>query len=64
MVIPVHSIVELVSDFHIDVYGLMVSLFVCAYVGPCPPPGHRRRVVTVPPMAASMMTPSGNSRRW
>ena len=60
MFIFVHSIVELVSAFHIDVCGLMVSLLVCADVGPFPPPGHPRRVVTVPPTAA----PSGNSRRW
>ena len=59
MFIFVHCIVELVSDFHIDVCGLMVSLLVCADVGPCPPPGHRRRVVTVPPTAA----PSGSSRK-
>ena len=59
MFIFVHSIVELVSDFHIDVCGLMVSFVVCADVGPRPPPGHRRRVGTVPPTAA----PSRNSRR-
>ena len=60
MFIFVHSIVDLVSDFHIDVCGLMVSLLVCAGVGPCPPPGHQRQVVTVPPMA----DPFGSSRRW
>ena len=38
MFIFVHSIVELVSDFDIDVCGLMVSLLVCADVGPRPPP--------------------------
>ena len=59
MFIFMHSIVELVSDFHIDVHGLMVSLIVCADVGPLPPPGHRRRVVTVPPAAV----PAGSSRR-
>ena len=59
MFIFVHSIVELVSDFHIDVCGLMVSLLVCADVGPRPPPEHRRWVVTVPPTAA----PSGSSHR-
>ena len=42
MFIFVHSIVELVSDFHIDVCGLMVSLLVCVDVGPHPPPGLRR----------------------
>ena len=60
MFIFMHSIVELVSDFHIDVCGLMLSLLVCADVGPVLPPGHRRRVVTVPPAAA----PSESSRRW
>ena len=40
MFIFVHSIVELVSDFHIDVHGLMVSLLMCADVGPIPPPRH------------------------
>ena len=59
MFIFVHSIVELVSYFHIDVHGLMVSLLVCAHVGPRPPLGHRRRVVTVPPVAA----PSRDSHR-
>ena len=59
MFIFVHSIVDLVSDFHVDVCGVMVSLVVCEDVGPCPPPGHRRWVVTVPPAAA----PSGSSRR-
>ena len=52
MFIFMHSIVELVSDFHIDVCGLMVSFLVCADVGPRFPSGHRRRVVTVPPAAA------------
>ena len=60
----VHSIIELVSDFHIDVCGLMVSLLVCADVGPRLPPGHRRRVVIVPPSATSAVAPSGSSRRW
>ena len=65
MFIIVHnSIVELVSDFHIDVCGLMVSLFAYEDVGPLPPPGHRRRVVTVPLVTASTVAPSGNSRRW
>ena len=59
MFIFVHSIVELVNDFHIDVCGLMVSLLVCADVGPRLPPGHRRRVVTIRPAAA----PSGSSHR-
>ena len=59
MFIFVHSIVELVSDFHVDVCGLMVSLLVCANVGPRPPPGHRRQVLTVPPAVA----PSRSSRR-
>ena len=63
MFIFVHSIVELVSDFHIDVCGLMVSLFVCADVGPRPPPGHRRWVVTVPPTVAATAAPSGSSCR-
>ena len=64
MFIFVHSIVEHVSDFHIDVCGLMVSLLVCADVGPRPPAGHRRWVVTVPPTMAFVATPSGNSCRW
>ena len=59
MFIFMHSIVELVSDFHINVCGFMVSLLVCVDVGPRLPPGHRRRVVTVPPAAA----PSRNSCR-
>ena len=63
MFIFVHSIVELVSDFHLDVCGLMVSLFVCADVGPRLPPGHWRRVVTAPPAEASAAAPSGNPRR-
>ena len=54
-----HSIVELVSDFHIYICGLMVSLLVCADVGPRPPLGHRRRIVIVPLAAA----PSGSSYR-
>ena len=64
MFIFVHSIVELASDFHVDVCGLMVSLVMCAYVGPFPPPGHQRQVVTVPSVAASAEAPSGNSHRW
>ena len=64
MFIFVHSIVELVSDFHIDVCGLMVSFLVCADVGPCPPPRYWRRVVAVPPATAAVPTPSGSSRRW
>ena len=63
MFIFVHSIVELVNDFHIDICGLMVFLLMCADVGPRLPPGHRRWVVTVPPMLASMPAPSGNSCR-
>ena len=63
MFIFVHSIVELVSDFHVDVCGLMVSLIVCVDVGPYPPPGHQRWVVTMPPVAASAVAPSGNPRR-
>ena len=63
MFIFMHSIVDLVSDFHIDVCGLMVSLLVCSYVGPRSPPGHRRQVVTVPPAIASAAAPSGSSRR-
>ena len=59
-----HSIVEMVSDFHIDVCGLMMSLYVCVDVGPHPPPRHRRGVVTVPRTAASAATPSTNSHRW
>ena len=54
-----HSIVELVSGLHIDICGLMVSLFVCADVCPCPLPGHQRQVVTVPPTAI----PTGSSHR-
>ena len=42
-------VVELVGSLHIDICGLMVSLFVCADVGPHPSPGHRRRVVTIAP---------------
>ena len=41
----------------------MVSLVVCADVGPCPPPGNWRRVVTVPPATASVVAPSGNPHR-
>ena len=63
MFIFVDSIVELVSDFHIDVCGLMVSLLVCVDVGPRPPLGHRRWVVTVPPAATSEAAPSGSSRK-
>ena len=63
MFIFVHSIVELVSEFHVDVCGLMVSLVVCADVGPCPPPWHWRRVVTMPPAVDSMVAPSENPRR-
>ena len=59
MFIFMHSIVDLVSDFHIDVCGLMVSLLMCTDVGPFPPLGHQRQVVTVPPAAA----PFGNYRR-
>ena len=53
MFIFMHSIVELVSGFHIDICGLMLSLFVRADVGPLPPPGHQRRVVTAPPAVVS-----------
>ena len=63
MFIVVHSIVELVSDFHVDVCGLMVSLVVCVDVGIFLPPGHRRQVVTVPPATDSVVAPSGNSHR-
>ena len=63
MFIFVHSIVDLVSDFHVDVCGLMVSLIMCADFGPFPPLGHRRQVVTMPPAAASAAAPSGNPRR-
>ena len=63
MFIIVHSVVYMVSDFHIDVCGQMVSLLVCVDVGPCPPLGHQRRVVTVPPAAAAVAAPSENSRR-
>ena len=59
MFIFMHSIVELVSGLHIDIRGLMVSLFVCADVGPHLPLGHLRRVVTVPPAAI----PTGSSHR-
>ena len=58
-----HSIVELVGDFHVDVCGLMVSLVVCTDVGPFPPPRHWRQVVTVPPVAASVVAPFGNPHR-
>ena len=63
MFIFVHSIVELVNDFHIDVCGLMVSLLMCADVGPHSPPRHRRRVVIVPLVADSTAAPFGKSRR-
>ena len=59
MFIFMHSIVEMISYFHIDVCGLMVSLLVCADVFPRPLPGHQRRVVTIPPMAV----PAGSSHR-
>ena len=60
MLIFMHNIVDLVSEFHIDLCGLMVSLLVCADVGPRPPPRHRRRVVVVSPTVA----PSESSHRW
>ena len=60
MFIFMNSIVELVSGFHIDICGLMLSLFVHVDVGSHSSPGHRRRVVTAPPAAV----PSGSSRRW
>ena len=41
MFIFMHSIVEMVSGFHIDICGLMVSLLVCVDVGPRPPPRHQ-----------------------
>ena len=63
MLIFMHSIVGLVSNFHIDVCGLMVSLLVCADVGPHSPPRHRRRVVIVPLVADSTAAPLGKSRR-
>ena len=59
MFIFMHSIVELVSGLHIDICGLMVALFVCADVGPCPLLRNRRRFVTVPPM----VVPVGDSHR-
>ena len=43
---------------------MMVSFFACAEFGPHPPPRHQRWVVTVPPVVASAVAPSGNSRRW
>ena len=39
--------------------GMMVSLFVCADIGPHPSLGHKRRVVTIAPTAV----PAGSSRR-
>ena len=51
MFIFIHSVVELVGSLHIDLCGLMVSLFVYADVAPRPPPRHRRRVVTIAPVA-------------
>ena len=54
-----HSIVEFVSGLHIDICGLMVSLFACVDFGPRPLPRHQRWVVTVPPVAV----PAGGSRR-
>ena len=59
MFIFIHSVVELVGSFNIDICGLMVSLFVCVDVGPHPPPGHRRWVVTIAPA----VVPTGSSRR-
>ena len=63
ILIFMHSIVEMVSDFHIDVCGLIVSLLVCVDVGPHLPPGHWRQVVTLPLVVASAVAPSGNSHR-
>ena len=59
MFIFIHSVVELVGIFHIDLCGLMVSLFVYADVGPRPPLGHRRWVVTI----ATAAVPVGSSCR-
>ena len=46
----------------IDVCGLMVSLFVYADIGPHPPLGNQRRVVTIAPA----VVPAGSShrKRW
>ena len=57
-----HSIVELVSDFHIDVCVLMVSLLVCADVGPRPLPRHHRRVVTTP--SVTVHVGSSHRQKW
>ena len=59
MFIFIHSVVELVGSLHIDLCGLMVSLFVYADVAPRPPPRHRRRVVTIAPA----VVPVRSSRR-
>ena len=50
MFIFIHSVVELVGILHIDICGLMVSLFVCADVGPRLLPGHWRWVITIAPV--------------
>ena len=40
MFIFIHSVVELVGSLHIDLCGLMVSLFVYVDIGPHPPHRH------------------------
>ena len=59
MFIFIHSVVALVDTLYVDTCGLMVSLFVDADIGPHPPPGHRKRVVTIAPA----VVPAGNPRR-
>ena len=63
MFIFMHSILDLVSGFNIDICGLMVSFLVCVDVSPNLPPGHWSRVVTVPPATASAMAPSESSQK-
>ena len=54
-----HSVVDLVGSLYTDICGMMVSLFVYADIGPLLPPGHRRWVITIAPVAV----PTGSTRR-
>ena len=55
----IHSVVQLVDDY---MYRLMVSFFVYADVGPCPPPRYQRWVVVIAEVMVLVRNPHRQRR--
>ena len=56
----IHRVVYLVDSLCVNMHILMVSLFACTNIGPRPPLGYQRWVVTI----AEPEVPVGNPHRW